>query len=73
MIQKRPRDFNKYAVGNVRYNGTSSSPHSGTKLDPMGYKERDAKARVRRNAILRRMKAQSSKNFNSPDWLRGSI
>lgn len=67
---KRARDFNPYAVGNVVYNGMNNSPHSGTMLDPMGYRERDRRARVRRNAILRRMKAQNTKNFNYPDWLR---
>lgn len=66
----RARDFNPFAVGNVVYNGASRSPHSGMKLDPMGYAERDRRARVRRNAVLRRMKAQNTKNFNYPDWLR---
>lgn len=67
---KRPYDANPYAVGNVVYNSGSRSPHSGMKLDPMGYKQRDLKAKVRRNAVLRRMKAQSTRNFNAPDWLR---
>jgi hypothetical protein len=66
----RPRDFNPYAVGNVVYNGSSSAPNTGMALDPMGYRERDARAKVRRNAVLRRMKAQNTRNFNAPDWLR---
>lgn len=70
MAVKRHRDMNPYAAGNVIYNGSSRSPHSGMKLDPLGYKSRDAKAKVRRNAVLRRMKAQNTKNFNAPDWLR---
>lgn len=70
MRAKRPREFNPYAVGNVVYNGSNRSPHSGMKLDPMGYKERDSRAKVRRNSILRRLKAQNTKNFNYPDWLR---
>lgn len=68
--RKQARTYNPYAVGNVVYNGTSNSPHSGTQLDPLGYKERDARAKVRRNAILRRMKAQNTRNFNTSDWLR---
>lgn len=70
MQLKRPRDFNPYAVGNVVYNGGNNAPHSGMKLDPMGYRERDQRAKVRRNAVLRRMKAQNTGNFNYPDWLR---
>lgn len=69
-MAKRVYDANPYAVGKVVYNGGSNSPHRGTKLDPLGYKARDRRARVRRNAVLRRMKAQNTKNFNYPDWLR---
>lgn len=67
---KRPYDANPYAVGKVVYNGGNTSPHSGMKLDPLGYAARDRKAKVRRNAVLRRMKAHNTKNFNAPDWLR---
>lgn len=69
-MAKRIYDRNDYAAGRPTYNGVSSSPHSGTKLDPLGYKTRDKKAKVRRNAVLRRIKAQNTKNFNYPDWLR---
>lgn len=67
---KRAMDFNPFAVGNVVYNSSSSSPHFGMPLDPLGYRERDRRARIRRNAVLRRMKAQAAKNFNDSDWLR---
>jgi len=70
MAIKRHRDMNPYAAGNVIYNSSSRSPHSNTLLDPLGYKQRDRTAKVRRNAVLRRMKAQNTKNFNAPDWLR---
>lgn len=69
-MAKRAYDANPYAVGKIVYNGGSRSPHKGMKLDPLGYKARDRRARVRRNAVLRRMKAQNTKNFNYPDWLR---
>lgn len=69
-MTKRIYDRNDYAAGRPTYGTYSSSPHSGTKLDPMGYRARDKKAKVRRNAVLRRMKAQNTKNFNAPDWLR---
>lgn len=70
MKSKRIYDRNDYAAGRPTYNTFSSSPHSGMQLDPLGYKTRDKKARVRRNAVLRRMKAQNTKNFNQSDWLR---
>lgn len=69
-MMKRPYDANPYAVGNVVYNGGNRSPHSGKKLDPLGYADRDRRAKVRRNAVLRRIKASNTKNFNAPDWLR---
>ena len=69
-MSKRIYDRNDYAAGRPTYNGVSSSPHAGTKLDPLGYRTRDRKAKVRRNAVLRRMKAHNTKNFNNSDWLR---
>lgn len=63
----RFRDFNPYSVGNPTYPG--GSPNGGTKLDPMGYQERDLKTKARRNAILRRIKASQSGRYMSSDYL----
>jgi len=70
MAIKRAYDANPYAAGKVIYGGGRRSPHVGTMLDPMGYRERDRRAKVRRNAVLRRMKQHNMRNFSAPDWLR---
>lgn len=61
--------FNSYAAGAKVYGGGRSSPHIGTMLNPAGYRERDLKSKSRRNAILRRMKAQQSGKYMSSDNL----
>lgn len=67
----KPYDFQAYAAGNKVYGYGRNSPHSGKKLDPLGYRERDAATRLRRNAMLRRLKAGKKKHYMSPDWLGG--
>jgi hypothetical protein len=62
--------FNPYAVGNKIYGGGRSFPTSGP-VDPTGYKERDLQTKARRNAILRRLRAQGRGSFMSADYLRG--
>lgn len=62
--------YNAYAAGNKVYGFGRSNPTSGP-VDKLGYRERDAKARVKRNALLRRLKANASKNYMSKDWLGG--
>lgn len=64
-------DFQSYAAGNKLYGFGRSSPHMGGGLDKLGYRERDAGTRLKRNAMLRRLKAGQKKNFMSPDWLGG--
>jgi hypothetical protein len=66
----RPYDFQAYAAGNKVYGMGRSNPTSGP-VDKLGYKERDAATRLKRNAMLRRMKAGNSGNFMSPDYLGG--
>lgn len=61
--------FNPYAVGNKIYGGGRPFPTSGP-VDKMGYRERDLATRSRRNAILRRMKANMAGNFMSADAMR---
>jgi len=63
-------DFQAYAAGNKVYGAGRSNPTSGP-VDKLGYRERDAKTKARRNALLRRLKAGNSKNYMSQDWLGG--
>ena len=58
-----------YAVGNKVYGGGRSFPTMGP-VDKSGYKERDAKAKARREALERRIKARGNKNYASPDAAR---
>lgn len=58
-----------YLVGNKVYGGGRSFPTMGP-VDKLGYKERDAKATARRNALLRQMKADVKGNYMSADSLR---
>lgn len=61
--------FNSYAAGNKQYGGGRSAPNIGPS-DPIGYKERDLRARARSNAIQRRLKAAQGGNFMSANFLR---
>ena len=61
--------YNPYAVGNKIYGGGRSFPTSGP-VDPMGYRERDSVAAARRDAILRRLKANNKGDYGSADALR---
>lgn len=68
----KPDSFNAYAAGNKIYGlGGRSAPNIGQALDPTGYINRDTEVRLKRNALLRRMKAQASGRFMSSDWLGG--
>lgn len=65
----RTSEINPYSVGNKVYGGGRSFPTMGP-VDPMGYRERDAKASARRDAVLRRLKAQQAGKYASADALR---
>lgn len=68
-FQGKSYDFQSYAAGNKRYGfGTRTAPNIGPS-DKLGYRERDARNKLKRNALLRRMKAGNTKNFMSQDWL----
>ena len=69
MPPKQPYSYNPYGVGNKIYGGGRSFPTSGP-VDKSGYRKRDLKARTRRNAILRRLKARHSKRYASADAQR---
>lgn len=68
-ISRTTSSFNPYAAGNKIYGGGSSAPTTGP-VDPTGYAERDLTANARRDAILRRLKANASGDYGSPDAIR---
>lgn len=61
--------FNPYAAGAKTYGMMRDAPNIGP-VDKDGYRERDAKHRTRRNAILRRMKKEMGGNYGHPDFRR---
>jgi hypothetical protein len=65
-----PDSFNAYAAGNKVYGSGRSNPTMGP-VDPTGYLERDAAVRLKRNAMLRRLKAGQAGKYMSSDWLGG--
>lgn len=70
-LQGAGHQYNAYGVGNKVYGGGRSAPNVGPVDDREGYMERDARGKMRRNALLRRMKVQQQGRFMNPDWLRG--
>lgn len=52
------KGFNSYAAGKKTYGGGRSMPNIGPVMNMQGYNERDNKAKARKNAALRRLKAQ---------------
>jgi hypothetical protein len=61
--------YNRYGVGAKVYGSGRSNPTMGP-VDKMGYRERDAKAKARRAAMLKKIRANFSKNYGSPAYLR---
>lgn len=61
--------INPYSAGKKIYGGGRSFPTMGA-VDKLGYRERDAKSKARRNAILRRMKSNNNAKYASADSLR---
>lgn len=56
--------YEPYAAGNKHYGGGRSFPTNGP-VDPSGYRERDAMAQARRNAILRQIQSKQSGNYRA--------
>lgn len=67
-MRGRGQGFNKYAAGKKRYGGGRDAPNIGPS-DKLGYRERDANAKLQRNAMLRKMKAGQKGRFMSSDYL----
>lgn len=61
--------FNPYGAGNKVYGSGRPMPTIGP-VDKAGYRQRDRMAKARRDAMLRRMRAQLSGNNMSPDVRR---
>lgn len=58
-----------YMVGNKIYGSGRSFPTMGP-VDILGYAERDAKMYARRNAMLRRLKANQARDYANPESWR---
>jgi len=61
--------FNPLAAGRKTYGGGRPFPTSGP-VDPLGYAERDAEARMKRNALLRRIQAGLAGQYASANYNR---
>lgn len=63
--------FNSYAAGKKHYGGGRSQPNIGP-VSPtglMGYMNRDQEVKARKDAIMRRLKAQQMGNPMNPNIL----
>lgn len=70
-LQGRGQRFNRYSAGKKRYGPEGrDAPNVGPVEDKTGYAQRDNRARLLRNAALRKMKAYNSGNYASSDALR---
>lgn len=69
LYDRSTSEINPYAVGKKIYGGGRSFPTIGP-VDRLGYQERDAKATARRDAILRRLKANAGGDYMSANSLR---
>jgi hypothetical protein len=67
-LQGRGQSFSSYAAGPKRYGGGRSAPNVGPS-DKSGYRERDRKAKSKREAMLRRLQAAQKGNFMSSAYL----
>jgi hypothetical protein len=67
----RGQQFQRYAAGKKKYGPEGrDAPNVGPVADKSGYAARDARAKLLRNAALRKMKAYNKKNYASSDALR---
>ena len=69
-IMGRGQQFQRYGVGKKRYGfNARSAPNVGPVGDKSGYRQRDAEAKAKRDAMLARLKASQSGNFMSRGYL----
>lgn len=62
-------DFNAFAAGAKVYGGGRYNPTMGP-VDKTGYRERDRKLQVRRNALLAKLKAKGKGSYGSSDAMK---
>lgn len=69
------RQFNSYAAGNKYYGGGRNFPNMGpvSGQGTLGYAQRDNEAKAKKNAILRRMRGQSTGNPMNGSVLSGNV
>lgn len=70
-LSGRGQRFQRYGVGKKRYGPEGrDAPNVGPVADKTGYAARDARAKLLRNAALRKMKAYNKGNYASSDAMR---
>jgi hypothetical protein len=67
-VTGRGANFNKYSAGKKRYGASGRSAPNIGPSEKSGYRERDRKAKARRAAYLRRIKAGQQKRYMSSDY-----
>lgn len=55
--------FNPYAAGKKKYGAGRPMPTTGKVTDKAGYTERDAKAKARKEALIRRASGQQGRGL----------
>lgn len=68
-LQGAVQTFNPYGAGRKVYGSGRSAPNIGPTSSPEGYATRDAAAKTRRMAMLKRLKAGQRGRFMSPDYM----
>lgn len=64
--------FNPFSAGTKHYGGGRSAPNIGP-VDPTGYRERDAQAVAKKNAIMSYLRAAQTGQYASSGYLAGGI
>lgn len=70
-LQGRGQQFNPYGAGAKKYPG--GAPNVGPTDKPEAYDERDNLARLKRNALLRRIQRGMAGNYMNKDYLSPSF
>jgi len=62
--------YNPYSAGDKRYGPSASQgPNTGMNLDKSGYEDRDRRAAIRKQLMLRRLKAGQAGRYLSSDYM----
>lgn len=66
--------FQPYAAGEKRYGASGrDAPNIGPTSSPEGYAQRDRIAAVRRNVMLKKLRALRAGNYNDPAALNNQV